>query len=329
MAAALNLVVVGCGGPQWPRTHAHVDPQFVSQQRQVRTIDILPPDIQVWTDSGKGHSAEDMAVQLDSVIRGVAATSLAARGYHVLAQLDWDGTYVLHDGTRQQAMPYEHLDATTYSLAGYGQAMESAGQGLLVPHLPYRLGLATGADATLYIGGWAYVGKDPNHHQGAKIAKGIVVGLLVVAVVAVIFLALKKGGGGGGGGGVGRAVSGVGRTAARVAMTAGRTAGRVMRPVVRGAARIGAHMARGMARSLDAFGRTDTHIHIYAGRPSYYDHERTPKKGRSRMGVEMTLVDNRTGMVLWHTREIFPAHAPRMNDVRKVFDRLLANLPVH
>lgn len=322
MAAALNLVVVGCGSPQWPRTHARADPQFMSQQREVRTIDILPPDIQVWTASD--HSAEDTAVQLDSVIRGVAATSLATRGYHVLAQLDWDGTSVMPDGAVQQAMPYEHLDVTTYSLAGYGHAMESAGRGLLVPYLPYRLGVASGADATLYIGGWAYVGKDPRDNKGAKIAQGVVVGLLLVAVVAVIFLTLKKGGGGGGGG---RVASGVGRAAARVAMTAGRTAGRVMRPVIRGAARASAHIARGMARSVDAFGRADTHIHFYAGRPSYYDHDRTPKKGRSRMGVEMTLVDNRTGLVLWHTRDIFPAHAPRMADVHKVFDRMLANLP--
>jgi hypothetical protein len=45
------------------------------------------------------------------------------------------------------------------------------------------------------------------------------------------------------------------------------------------------------------------------------------------MYLEMTLVDNRTGAVLWHAQERFPANAARPADVGRVTRSLLATLP--
>ena len=330
LLATLNLVATGCGGPQWPRTQAQVDQRFLRGGQPVYTIDVMPPDVQVWTQAGSTASAEDLAARLDGLMRDVVGTALLRRGYHVLAQLEWDGTYMAPDGAIRQAMPTEDLGVTAYSLSGYGHAVEAANQGLLVPYLPHRLGRATGADATLYIGGWAYVGKDPNDNRGAKIAKGIVIGILVIAVVAILIIALDKAGGKGLGkaaGGVGQAASSAGRAAARVAVTAGRVAARSLEPALRTYARVGPRLARGMLDMADAFGHIDTHVYIYPGRPSYFEDERTPKKGTSRMLLEMTLVDNRTGMVLWHARELFPAHATQGAQVRRAFASLLSTLP--
>jgi hypothetical protein len=331
LLATLNLVATGCAGPQWPRTRAQVDTSFLRGAHAVYTIDVLPPDVQVWTHANSAASAEELAARLDGVMRDVVGTALLRRGYQVLAQLEWDGTYVAPDGGLRTAMETDHLGVTAYSLSGYGHAVEAAEQGLLVPYLPHRLGRATGADATLYIGGWAYVGKDPNNNQGAKIAKGIVIGLLVIAVVAILIIALDKGGKGLGksAGAAGQAAASAGRAAARVAVTAGRVAARSLQPALRMSAHVGSRLARGMLDVADAFGHIDTHVYIYGGRPSYYEDERTPKKGPSRMLLEMTLVDNRTGMVLWHTRDTFPAHAPQRAQVHRAFTALLSTLPAH
>jgi hypothetical protein len=330
LLATVNLVATGCAGPQWPRTQARVDQGFLRGAQPVYTIDVLPPDVQVWASAGSAASAEDLAAKLDGTMRDVVDTALLRRGYHVLAQLEWDGTYVAPDGALIEAMAAEQLGVTAYSLSGYGHAVEAADQGLLVPYLPHRLGRATGADATLYIGGWAYVGKDPNDNRGAKIARGIVIGVLVIAVVAILIIALDKAGGKGLGkaaGGVGKAAASAGRSAARVAVTAGRMAARSLEPALRTYARVGPRLARGMLDMADAFGHVNTHVYIYPGRPSYFEDERTPKKGPSRMLLEMTLVDNRTGTVLWHTRELFPAHATQGAQVRRAFAALLSTLP--
>ena len=327
LLAMLN-VVTGCAGPTWPRVHAQADARFMSQPRSVRTVDVLPADIQVWTHSSDENLPAELAAQVDALVNGATMAGLSRRGYQVAAQMTWDGWYVAPDGSAHQAMPSEHLELTAHALSGYGEAMaqaDSPAGGLLVPYLPYRLGTSTGADATLYIGGWSYVGEDPRETTGQKVLEGVAIGLLVIAFAVVLIAVLDKagGGGGGGGGGVARAAG----SAGRVAVTAGRVAGRTVAPLLRGVARVGVGITRGMLQATDAFGRTNTHIHIYAGSPNYYADDRTPKKGRSRMQVEMTMVDNHTGLVLWHTRDTFPAHGTRAEDVNRVFELMLSSLP--
>jgi hypothetical protein len=326
-AAFLAMVnLVGCSGPRWPQTNAHINSNFLRSAGSVYTIDVLPPDVQVWTHQGSKVPAEDVAAQLDAVTRSAVAMDLARRGYAVRAQLEWDGTVVTPDGTAHEAMPGDHLNVTAYSLSGYGHAVEQARQGLLVPYLPHRLGVSTGSDATLYVGGWAYVGKPPTS-KGAKIAQGIVIALFAVVIIAIVLVVLDKGGKGFGkaAGSAGNAAAKAGRAVTRVALTAGRT----IAPVLRAPARFGPDIVRSMFDVADAFGHVHTHVYIYNGRPSYYEDQHTPKKGRSKMLLEMTLVDNRTGLVLWHTRETFPVHAPDVRQVRRAYTSLLSTLPAH
>jgi hypothetical protein len=114
-----------------------------------------------------------------------------------------------------------------------------------------------------------------------------------------------------------------------VAVTAGRVVGRVTAPVMRGVARSGPRLMRGFLRTADAFGRAGggTHLDIYAGRPAYFEEPGTPRSGRSQMRLEMTLIDNRTGLVLWHTGQTFPANGTRSKHVHDVVSRLMATLP--
>lgn len=47
----------------------------------------------------------------------------------------------------------------------------------------------------------------------------------------------------------------------------------------------------------------------------------------SQMYVEMTLVDNATGTVLWHAHQKFPANAASHEDLARVTRTMLASLP--
>jgi len=45
------------------------------------------------------------------------------------------------------------------------------------------------------------------------------------------------------------------------------------------------------------------------------------------MYLEMTLVDNHTGLALWHAHQAFPAGADHTEDVSRVANMLLATMP--
>ena len=47
----------------------------------------------------------------------------------------------------------------------------------------------------------------------------------------------------------------------------------------------------------------------------------------SQMYVEMTLVDNATGLVVWHAHQKFPASAASKEDLARVARTMLASLP--
>jgi hypothetical protein len=325
---SLMLGLGGCGGSNLPQVRAQGDHQFMARHRGVVTVDILPLDVQLWTHARSRTSPEAQGEQFHALASGAVTAELSRRGYQVLAQMDWDGSYVLAGGTPGQAMEPEKVEVTAYSLSGYGRAVAAMDDTLPVPYLPHRLGSATGADATLYVGGWSYVGDDDGQGTGTKVIKGVAIGILIVAVIAVVILAAHKGGGGGGG----KVASGAGQAAAgagRAAVTAGRVAGRATAPVMRGVARSGPHLMRGFLRTADAFGRAGggTHVEIYAGRPEYFEEPAAPRSGRSQMHLEMTMIDNRTGLVLWHTGQTFPAKGTRSKHVHDVVARLMATLP--
>jgi hypothetical protein len=360
----------GCAGRQWPTVTAQASQRFISQERVVQSIDLLPVDLEVWTWDGNPkmeqpgaleHAAENIAV----LVSGAVTNELARHGYGIGASIDADGSYDGKDGLRGQALEPDALDATVTSLSSYGLAVQQQRRGLLVPYLPARLGVQTGSDATLYVGGWAYVGEG-NPDGDSNVAEGILIGLAVVAVAAVVVVGvheLSKGKG------VGGAVSGVGRAAASAGGAAVRVVGRVGGGLAKagvGLARAGGHLARGVVRAAptmlevaDAFGRTATHLQIgiqinngyYGGspayaasrppappvaeaaqpprlqRPDYRTAEGAPHSGSSRLFLEMTLIDNTTGDPLWHARQVFPASGSRPDDVAQAVGRMLATLP--
>jgi hypothetical protein len=328
--AALSALVAACG-PKWPTVRSLADPSFAGggPGSAVGTIDILPIDMQVWTSPQAEKSPAELAGALDEMVGGQVAARLAERGYQVVAQMDWNGRYTAPDGTVHNAMPEPELGAVAYALSGYGEAQRKVRTGLLVPYLPAKLGQETRSDATLYVGGWAFAGKDGGMSTGAKVALGV----FAVAVVAVVVVAAIAGGKNGGGDGVGKVLGGAANGVGKVASTAGRVAVRAVKPIARAGTRLTAAMVRSSPHMVDmtldvmeAMARTGTHVEIYAGRPDYY-RSSAPHKGRSAMLLEMTLVDNRTGRVLWHARERFPASPSKPQQVEKAVKRLLAALP--
>ena len=62
-------------------------------------------------------------------------------------------------------------------------------------------------------------------------------------------------------------------------------------------------------------------------RPVWSSDTTLPRTGRPKMYLEMTLVDNRSGRVLWHAHQAFPANPARPHDVMRAAKQLLASLP--
>lgn len=292
-------------------------------RRPVYSVDVLPVDMQLWTEPSAKRSPTELAEAFDSRANAAITTTLVNLGYDVGASIGWDGSYVDSGGHAEHAMSEAAVAATAYSLSGYGRAVRSASDSqALSPYLPAQLGNRTGSDATLYVGGWAYVGHDHHEGTGSKVAKGILIGALIVVVIAVAVIGIKKGGGG-----VARAAGGAGKAVARVAGGAARVAGRAGSTLARVMARSVDNFAEGMARSADALGRTHTHIEIYGGRPDYYEEPASPKRGRSQTYLEMTLVDNASGRTLWHARQRFRASAANSGHVVEMVHRMMATFP--
>ena len=215
-------------------------------------------------------------------------------------------------------MPKDALLATVGSLAHYGETAQNSQ--LPVPYLPAHLGDVTKGDATLYIGGWSYLAM-PRESTANTVAKDIAIGILVVATAALIIAALSavdhkgsshhhdSGGGGGHEESYGTA-----------SVTVSRWHGHS-----------GAHaLARATAETaidlVDAFGHAA--VTSAESHPEYVDDPSLPHGGEEpRMYLEMTLVDNHTGLTLWHAHQTFPANGASQEDVSRAANTLLATLP--
>lgn len=297
----------------------------------VRTIDILPLDLELWTHSGFNRDADSVRLDAEARIVGATSEAMYQRGYSVGAVMDWDGNFVGPDGLTTTAIEKPELAATLDSLASYGTAVNATLSGMPLkyrkqpfdlpyPYLPAKLGTKTGADATLYIGGWSFVGKEPDH--AGTVAKVVIGVVLIVGIIAILAVASKGDMPdvlGSAGKTVAHAATSVGRVALRTAMRAGNLTLHV--------GRAAGQIAGDVVQVIDAFGHTQTHIQLVAGRPEWSSDQSLPRSGRPKMYLEMTLVDNRTGVVLWHAQERFPANAARPGDVGRVARTLLATLP--
>jgi len=339
-SAAVALVTAGAlfaaaCGPSWPSTTpAATDPVFAARQRPITTVDILPVDVEAWTQNGVKVSPDDLRYAAEVAIVGATSQELLSRGYLVDNAIGWNGEYVRPDGQTGIAIEPDALLATVESLSTYGLAIEHS-RGLPVPYLPARLGVNTGADATLYIGGWTYEGKDKS--SADKIIKGVLIGVAIVGVIVVLAVIAKGSKGDGLGNAFGSAARGVANAAVSVARVAGRAAlraGSATIQITKGAAQAAGDVLDTTAQILDAWGRSPgtTHVSIYSANPSpkppaWSEREGVPHKGHSRTYLELTLIDNRTGLVLWHAQQQFPTHAGTDAKAQKIVHSVMASLP--
>lgn len=314
------------------------------------TIDVLPVDLEVWTQKGLPDNPDQVRLAAESSIIGATTEQLFQRGYSVGAVLDWRGEFVAGGGQLAAAYEPTQLLDTVDALSSFGTAVGVTKE-MPAPFLPVRLGERTGSEATLYIGGWGFVGKSTS--SGEKVAKGVLIAVAIIGVIAILAIIAKSDGGG-------KLLDGVGKgagTAAKVASSAGRVA---LRSAARAGnalvevARAGSHLNDGIAINNgsanievtvadiartgdlapsagpahgDCFGRSETHLNLVSGRPEWASSPDAKHSGSSAMYLEMTLVDNRTGLVRWHAHQRFPANPKNPGNVARAVRAMLAAMP--
>jgi hypothetical protein len=314
--AVTALVTAACFasacGPSWPRPVAAVDPAMTAHAASVTRVDVLPIDLAVWGRS----DADAIRLRVESALTGAATSALYERGYQLGAQLGWDGGFVGDDGVRRGALTTDELIGTVSVLSGYDAEAARIG-GLPQPPLPARLG-ASGAEATLYVGGWSYVGDD---RSGAgKVVKVVAIAAVIVIVaIAVLAIAKSKGGHGSS---LGNAASGVANAAAATGRVAARTLAQ--------AGNIALEVARTSSTLVDV-AVNDPYgppaWELTTPPPAWNQRPSQPHSGRSALYLEMTLVDNRDGHVLWHVASRFPASGASDAAVTRAARSMLATLP--
>lgn len=324
--AIASLLTAACG-PSWPSRATTVSDPRVAPASYAK-IDVLPVDLQLWADDDMPFDPEEIRTEAETVLLQSAVDRIRSN-HEVANHLDWGGTAFTAEGPIP-AMDPKALDATVGSLSGYGSIAGDTPHKLPVPYLPARLGEQTGADATLYIGGWSYVAKQ-RAGTGTKIAEGVLIAVAVVAVVGIVLAVASSskgsshsggghgGGGHGGGSGLAKASSHVAGLAARDALRAGNVALEVGRATARVAGDV-------IVESLDAIPPDAWGRHIEVpDRPDWA--AGADRDGHSRMYLEMTLVDNRTGLAIWHAQQTFPAGADRGEQVQRAARVMLASMP--
>jgi hypothetical protein len=326
-AVAIGLCVTLLGCSSWPTPTTITSPQLAATP--IRSIDILPLDLEVWTHAGSDRHPDEVRTSAEVRIVGATTDTIRQRGYAVGAVMDWTGSYAAPGDAPSIALEQAELVATLDSLASYGSAVSATtkvptryrtSHELPFPYLPVRLGERTGADATLYIGGWGFIGKEPDH--AATVALVIIGVVLIVGIIAIAAASSRSNKGGDRS--VADGVASAGRGVARVVASAGRVAAKTTLK----AGEIAVHHAGDIAQLVDAFGHSSTHLTLVAGgRPEYAEDPKLPREGKPQLYLEMTLVDNRSGVALWHAQQRFPANAARPDQVARAARSLIATLP--
>lgn len=341
-ATVCSGVLLGGCGATWPnRAAALATPQV----HQVTTVDVLPVDLEVWTENGYPQLPEDVRDGASARLMSGAVDLLQKNGYAIDGLIDWNGEI---DG-RGAVIERADLEQTVATLARYDLMTGRQPMRLPDPQLRAKLGTVSGADATLYIGGWAYVAA---HHDstGEKVAEGILIGVAIIAVVAIVAIALSSskggshGGGSHGGGGGGSHGGGGGHSAPTFHDHRGGVAAADNPSFVTvGTASIRDHRGGGSWSPS----RAPSSVHVASGPSVHVDTAidivdsidpqtvthpdwsgDVPAGGEdSQMYLEMTLVENATGTVLWHAHQKFPANAASQEDLARVTRTLIASLP--
>ncbi len=316
------LMASGCG-PSWPS--GTLNAKAPHPDHSIASVDILPLDLEMWSEESYLTNPEEVRGQAEASITNAALDVLVKHQYAPSAMIGWDGGF----GDGQQALDKQALLSTVGALAHYGVAAPvKPGAQLPIPWLPARLGEKTGADATLYIGGWSYVAA-PHESTGATVAKDIAIGLLVVATVAIAVVAIAaissgdKHGSHHGSHESGHPASSPSRAEGGVAVSRWRGHGE---SGAHAFTRVTSNIAADIAiNSLDAWGRVATEEELH---PEYAEDPQLPHGGEdSKLYLQMTLVDNHTGLALWHAHQTFPASGASRSDVERAARMLLDSMP--
>lgn len=290
IAAITCVALLGAGcGAHWPDKAVSVARSDLASS--TTTVDLLPLDLEVWTEPGNDHNPAQLRSTAEARIANAVIDVLAHDGYRLDAMIDWNGD------TRDRSVLTKHeLYATVSTLARYGRALPAGA--LPAPALPARLD-ATGADATLYIGGWAYAAA-PRPSTADSYARDVALGLLVVATAALVLVALAA------------VAHHVKKHDGDHCVSAGWLLARVAADAID-------EYEMQRDRSTDV--PESTHI-------DWAEEADVPQDGPdSQIYLEMTLVENRTGAALWHAHQRFPGDVVQPGDVERAARTLLASLP--
>jgi hypothetical protein len=334
-ALALAAICNGCGLPQ---VQPRMAPDFAGGQTRVRTVAVLPVDLTVQIGNQGPRSVETVQLEratLDAVHRGLGA-ALARRGYQVTAVVEPNGASAdpRTPGWRTLIHP---KDLAALRIDIHQVTAPFAGPGLIETRvsadLTRYLGQNTGADASLYVRGWAYVAPS----NAGRIALQVVLGVLIVLVVLGILVILLGSKGKSSGPRLGKIFSSPARVAAFGVAATGRAALRVG-PYIAVAAAVHHH----------------ERVHCYTCPPppppepyEYIDIQPPPPPpppfaeppppvltvragpppSDHEVGLAVSLVHNQTGRVLWHAGQRFPVKVKGGTDLDALVEHFLKSLP--
>lgn len=367
-AIALAAISNGCALPQ---VHPRMSADFAAGATSVRTVAVLPVDLSVQIagqPAGSPQTVQLNAATLDGVHRALGA-ALTRRGYQVTALIEPNGASIDPRGGGWRVLIHPKDLAGLRFEIHQRTAPFAAGPGLIETRvsadLTRYLGKNTGADATLYARGWAYV--DPA--SGGRTALKIVLGVLIVLVIVgiVVALAASKGKSGSG---VGRLLAGGGRSVALGAAAAGRVAIRTAPYVIAAAAHAGWHEQQlrcytcpppppppppppttslappeepgpveidGLAeprpappvavRPAAAAVPRAPAPPIPAPPPPTLVLRSGPPPTDHEVGLAISLIHNGSGRVLWHASQRFPVKARGGDEIDSLVEHFLKELP--
>src|SRR5512135_3702279 len=106
-----GALIGGCGA-SWPNKAAALAKPEV---HRIETIDVLPIDLEVWTENGYPNRPEEVRDSASNDLMTSALDAVEKRSYVIDGLIDWNGAI---DG-RGQVMQPTDVDSTIATLARY------------------------------------------------------------------------------------------------------------------------------------------------------------------------------------------------------------------
>ncbi len=327
---ALVAMAVGCSHP--PVT-PRAAPDFVSGRVPVKTVALLPVDVNVSVKDEDFTPQQAGALQSE-VIRSLTSTMTAAlsrRGYRVVTQVHPDGTGRRPDG---KALPVIHPTDLKHLRIQIHRASRGGKPGLeatVSTDLAGQVGRTTGADASLYARSWLYLA--PGSDDRSTAVTVLIAVLLIVLVVGIIVMVVASKGKGGGKGAL-KATGKIAKGAAYTAMMMGRVALRTAPHVAMAIAQ--AHHANMPCYTCGERGggpgpSPPPGPSGARGAPPPGDtlvlRQDTSAPERSTVGLFVSMVHNKTGRMLWHAQQELELRVEEGADAEDLAEHFLKHLP--